>query len=189
MNKPLADQPHSEIVKELNRRNRRFKQFTILFMITVAVGLIVIILVGLNNLQRANAQLEQQKALLEAQNQTIQAVKDQGDKRTEQLEDISKQIDCIAKFFTQRNRTDAVITDLEQCKILNSDGTTAGSTSSPKADSGDSSATPRSQEPANISPNTPGLKPDTPNKPEQPPDNNPLHRIPVLGGLLKRIGL
>lgn len=145
----LAGKSAQEIIAELNRRNRRFKVATVLFMIVAAFALLAIILVGLNNLQQANKQLTQQKELLAQQQQTLDAISDAADQRTSQLAQISKQIDCIAQFFTQRNRTNVVITDLEQCQILNADGSSTqgtGSTTSPQASNGGSTTAPQSQQ-------------------------------------------
>lgn len=178
MNK-LEGQSYSEIVEELNKRNRRFKLFAVMFMFVSGLALLILIILGINALHRANDQLAQQKQLLETQNQTLTAIKDAADQRTEQLVTISNQLDCIAQFFALRNRQNAVITDLKQCQILTSNGVIDGTPSN--LGNGASQAPDTQPNQSNQS------APE--NEPEPEPEPTGIRRLPLVNRLLEFLGL
>lgn len=47
----------------------------------------------------------------------INRIAENAQQRTEQIKDLSKQMDCIAKFFSQKNRDNKSIAEINQCRI------------------------------------------------------------------------
>lgn len=152
-----------ELIADLQAKNRNFKVAAIACMGLVAAGLLLLTVIGLNTLQRVNTQLAQQRQLLEQQTASTDELKRN---TNEQLSKVSKQIDCIAQFFTQRNRTNVVITDLEQCTILNPDGSVTQGSSV-----GGQTTAPNTGNSGGVSPqptSNGGVAPAAGNQPQQP---------------------
>lgn len=173
-------QEHSstrELIATIEQKDRRFRTAQAVFMAFLLLSLLAVVFVQLRTLAGVQEQLKQQGVLLEAQRENTEDLKSTTAK-------VSRQIDCIAEFFTQRDRSTATIKDLEQCVIVRPDGTIVEPT-----------FTRNSQEPANpaaeqpsqaetIDPSSPGLTPLNPQQPAEPavpgpePDNPPVE---ILG--------
>lgn len=145
---------YNDLVYEIRRKDRRFRFFQGLFITIVLLGLICIGLLALKQLTILNEQ-----ATVRSKN--LQVLIDDNRQQTEYIK-------CIARFFNERNRANANLTDLDQCTIQRSDG----------------SFTP----PANVPPDEDDKTSSTifvaPSTPDQtiivtPPEQNPSIVVPV----------
>jgi hypothetical protein len=91
----------------------------------------------------ATAKLQQQIEGQQAIITQIKGVTDQintsSKQRTEQIDQLNKHLDCVVTFFTQKDRTQKAINDIETCTVKN---TSTGSISGPKASSSGTTSTP-----------------------------------------------
>ena len=109
-------QPHEQesaetLIAAIERKDRRFRFFQTLFMIGTFVALMVII-------------SGQQRTLDGLQSQLAEA-RQTADKQSKQVDDsqktILRRLDCMTVFFSQRDRTNLTIQDVDRC-TLNREG-------------------------------------------------------------------
>ena len=172
--------PH-ELLARVENRNRMFKIASVIFGVVLVGGLSMLLIIGLNTLQGVNNQLTQQKALLDSQNKILSRIKDSSDQRTQQIKDLQQHIDCVVELLRNSNRDSLKITDIQQCKI-----TKVSAAASAPADNRPTWTPRQSGSNNTMSQNT--SQPSKSKKPVQQPESW-LHRIPLVGGLLKHIGL
>lgn len=117
------------------RRNNLTIGFTILFM---TLGVVLLLQAS------ATSKLQQQQIATQQQNkdthQLLVQIKSVADKldhnsaqRTDQINQLNKHLDCIVAFFTDGNRSQKAIADIDTCTLKN---TATGQTSSPLAPTG-----------------------------------------------------
>ena len=151
------------LVTEVERKDRRFRTAQAIFLSLIFCILIGVVYVQLRTLAGVQEQLKQQAVLLEEQKKNTEDLKDTSAK-------VSRQLDCIAEFFATRDRSDAHITNLDQCTIVRPDGTIVAPTFSQGAAPTQTPTTdpqPQTQNsPQPISPDMPGLEPLNPQQPD-----------------------
>ena len=149
----------AEIVQTIEDKDRKFRVAQAIFIGLILVILVLVVAVQFKTLSGVQEQLKQQGILLQEQK-----------KNTEQIQattaELSKQLDCIAKFFAQRNRSESSIADLEQCTIIRPDGSVVQSLMRAPDPAPETPAPATNSQP--ISPNMPGLTPLIPQQPETP---------------------
>jgi len=94
---------HQQLLSVIRQKDRRFRIVSYIYATTIVAGLCVLLIVGLVNLNRANAQLD-----------LIQAT---GKVQSQQIHEVNQHIDRIAQFFTRTDRTSAAINDIDRCII------------------------------------------------------------------------
>lgn len=100
------------LLAAIEHKDRRFRVFQTLFMVGTFIALIFII-------------SAQQRTLSSVQQQLVEARK-VAESQSKQTDDsqatILRRLDCLAVYFSQRNRTDLTIQDIDKC-TLNRNGT------------------------------------------------------------------
>jgi len=99
------------LIYTIKRKNRHFHLFQTLFMITTFITLIIIISAQQRTLNGVRDQLTQAKQIA---SQTAERSKEQQDT-------ILRRLDCMSVFFSQRDRTNLSIENIDKC-TLNRDG-------------------------------------------------------------------
>lgn len=148
-----------KLLSSIEARDHRFRLAWVFFMFIAAVILFFLVALSIKTLDGVEKQLKQQETLLREQK--------------ENTAKISAQMDCIARFFAERNRQEAVINDLEQCRIMRPDGSvvdmpapsTAQSPATAPQNSGQSTQNPQ--------------QPNQPNNPSSPSEPPPVEIIGV----------
>lgn len=168
----LAQKSTQEILATLHAKDRRFKAFSVVFFMAVAVGLVALLLIGLNTLQGVNNQLHSQQKLLSQQAKTLSAVSAAAKQRSVQINDLQNHIDCIVELFQQPNRASLTITNLQGCELTGSGGVKAGGTNSdgttqkvgtaPSNNTGSATSTPQSSSQSTAPTSVPAQTPQTP---------------------------
>ncbi len=155
-----------KLIRKVERKDRQFRIAATIFAIGIMLILAILLAIGLRNLSKANDQLVQQKQLLEQQQ--------------ESTEKISRRLDCMTVFFSQKDRTGLSIANIDQC-TLNRSGDIQRFFVQPQ--------TGQSSQPQNASPNNSGNStsstPTTPSQPQEPsnppsvvtPNPDPLHDL------------
>lgn len=174
----LANMAPHEIIDRIDDRNRRFKAASVVFAALLLVGLVVLLVLGLQTLQGVNTQLSSQKKLLTNQQQTLSAITASGKQRTAQIQDLQNHIDCIVELLRQPNRASLTLKDLNGCQFdtngniisgssgANNNGTTQKPTANSNNNSGGTNApAPSSQSGNSLPAQTPqtGVIPGTVN--------------------------
>lgn len=159
----MVDKPDTAaLVANFETKDRRFRIAQGIFMGIVFIVLAFVVFFQQVTLVAVREQLRQQGILLQQQKDNTDELK----KNTEeQLGKVSSQLDCIAQFFANRNRTTAIITDLEQCRIVNADGSVLQATPSTP---NNSTVTPT---PSGSS-TSPAVNTPTPSNTQQPPNSS-----------------
>lgn len=103
--------PKDELVKNIEDKDRRFRIAQTIFMIATLLALLVVIAAQQRTLKGVEAQLQQAK--------TVAAENTKNIKSTQSV--IVRRLDCMAVFFSQRNRTNLTIDDIDKC-TLNQNG-------------------------------------------------------------------
>lgn len=96
-----------ELIHAIEQKDRRFRLFQSLFMIFTFIALIVIIGIQQRTLNNVQAQVE--KDAIVAQ-QTREA-------RTEQLEAITRRLNCMLVFFSTPDRNGLTIENVNKCSL------------------------------------------------------------------------
>ena len=159
-------QEHSstrELIATIEQKDRQFRIAQSIFMAILLLSLLAVVGVQLRTLSGVQEQLRQQGVLLEEQRKNTEDIKNT-------TANVSRQLDCIAQFFAQRDRQDAVITDLEQCVIVNEDGSIIELVPlrPPAAATDPQPAPEQSAQAETIDPDSPGLTPLNPQQPADP---------------------
>ena len=110
---------------------------------TVALVIIICVAGSILYIQAvATAKLQQE---IEGQQQIITQIKGVTDQinasskqRTDQINQLNRHLDCVVTFFTQKDRTQKAINDIETCTVTN---TATGTVSPPKASSSGTTST------------------------------------------------
>lgn len=165
------------LLSKIEKQDRRYRLALMVFMVSTAITIGILAGFQIKTNSKVDRQLQLQGKLLTQQADVLAAIKANGDQNSEQLQKVSDHIDCIAAFFNSRDRTSAVITDLNQCSIERLDGSTAtlpktNTFAQPDADSGTQSG---GQSPQNSQQNQAN---PTPSQPVEPPPAEVLG-IPV----------
>lgn len=140
--KPEEKQSTETLIAAIERKDRRFRLFQTLFMVGTFILLIVIISAQQRTLDGVRDQLTQAKQIAA---QTAERSKEQQDT-------ILRRLDCMSVFFSQRDRTNLSIENIDKC-TLNRDGDLQQFfTQQP----GEEPQTTREQQaPSNLTPSTP----------------------------------
>lgn len=172
---PLKRLDHSkakstdDLISQIEHKDRVFRLAQTLFMVSTLIALILVISAQQRTLNTVKAQLVEQKA-------TAQAATKQSD---EQRDKIIRRLDCIVVFFTQPDRTNVTIADIDKCSLnrdANLDQFFAQPESTPSEQPPDlapstSAPEPGAQpnQPQPVTPETPGLAPGVPDPEPRPP--------------------
>ncbi len=130
------------LIHAIEQKDRRFRLFQTLFMVGTFIALIVIISAQQRTLDGVQAQLDQAKKVAQ----------DQSQQSDESQATILRRLDCMSVFFSQRDRTNLSIENIDKC-TLNRDGDLQQFfTQQP----GEEPQTTREQQaPSNLTPSTP----------------------------------
>lgn len=101
-------QKDRDLADEIRQRDRRFRFAQGLFLAVILVGFTALTLLAITQLNKLNEQ-----AAVRSKNLDILITDNQ--RQTEYIK-------CIARFFNERNRAGANLTDLDQCTIQRADG-------------------------------------------------------------------
>ena len=101
----------NELIAQIEKKDRRFRFFQTLFMVLTMLALVLVISAQQRTLDGVQSQLAQQKE--------IAAKADKSSK--DQLTTILRRFDCLTVFFSQTNRTNLSIENIDQC-TLNREG-------------------------------------------------------------------
>jgi len=162
----MDQQSSAEIIRKIDSRDSKYRLAFVLLMFFVLA-----VLSGVAFLQF----------------QALQEFKEQSTQRAEAIEQRQKDdlalagrtnayIQCIARFFAERDRTNLTLTDLDNCSYERSGNPVPGVDTTPII---------VEQEPTVINPNAPGLQPVTPQEeepepePEQPAVSPPVEIIGI----------
>lgn len=99
-----------ELINKIEKKDKRFRLFQSLFMIGTFIALIFIIGAQQKTLESIQDQVEEQSIA----NATASK------ERSEQLASITRRLDCMVVFFSQPDRDNLTIEDVETC-VLNKD--------------------------------------------------------------------
>lgn len=117
MAKKLENMTTLELIATVEAKNHRFKIAGSVFAGCIAIGLVILLILGLSTLDGVNTQLAQQKQLLRSQQQVLDKINFNGKQRTAQINDLQNHIDCIVELFRQPNRQSLTIKDLNSCEF------------------------------------------------------------------------
>lgn len=169
-----------QLIASIERKDKRFRLFQSLFMIGTFIGLIIIIGAQQRTLDGVQAQVKQDAEIAE---------RTRAD-RTEQLNDITRRLNCMVVFFSTPDRTNLTIENVEKCTLnkdenLNKffhDEPTNNSENPPNlSDSAPTAAQENAEAPAPEQPNTEDPGGETPPAEERPPVTvqTPIVDIPL----------
>lgn len=99
----------------------------------LGVIVVVISVLGINQLNNFGNQTKASNRIIQNQQKTLSALARNSKIRTQQIHELQTHIDCIVELFTQPNRANLTITDINDCKIAanSSLNTTGVSTTTP----------------------------------------------------------
>jgi hypothetical protein len=159
-----------DLISTIERKDRRFRFFQTLFMVGTFIALIIII----GGQQRTLDGV--QKQLSEAR-QTAQAQSKQTDNSQTT---ILRRLDCLAVYFSQKDRASLTIENIDQC-TLNRDGTPQQFFQNNSNGDGGTSVTPQEQTPGSTAPNgtANGSVSGTTNPPKQTTPTTPATPAPT----------
>lgn len=96
-----------DLISTIERKDKRFRLAQAIFMVATFIALIVIIGAQQRTLDRLQDQVEQGKAVAAA-----------ADKRDEeQTQKILRRLDCMTVFFSQTDRQNLSIKDIDRCTL------------------------------------------------------------------------
>jgi cell division protein FtsB len=152
-------------------------------VVVIIVALLGILLIMAGALNKQQAQLANQKAIIER-------IKDSNTQSTDEIHKLNNHIDCIVELFTQPNRHQLTIKNIKTCSLEKGAGSVstkpAKSISSPpapsnKTNTGTSSAIPAAEKPATKTSHESEPEPVNQTEPKEP-SQGLLSQL--LGGLL-----
>lgn len=114
----------------------RLKTYLRLNPYAIPTAIIILSLAGIFFLQTVTIaqQAEQLKhqgeTLTEIKNLAIQ-LKKNADQRSKQINSVDRHLDCIVKFFSQPDRSEKAIKDIERCRIAVNSGSNSVASSQP----------------------------------------------------------
>jgi len=170
--KPEEKVSTEALIAAIERKDRRFRLFQTLFMVGTFILLILIISAQQRTLDGVRDQLTQAK----------QIASETAKRSQEQQDTILRRLDCMSVFFSQRDRTNLSIENIDKC-TLNRDGDIQTFfTQQP----GQEPETTREQQPSpNLTPSTTAPKSSSaPTQPIEPPvtiePKPPILDLPIL---------
>lgn len=144
--KKLSESEHDttdKLIHAIERKDRRFRLFQTIFMVGTFLALIVIIGAQQRTLDAVKEQLSQAKTVAEQQ---AKGTNESDDK-------IERRLDCMVVFFSQTDRSNLSIADIDKC-TLNKDGDLQQFF---RLNNGETETTPTEQ-PSSLTPSTPPKK-------------------------------
>lgn len=175
-----------DLIGIIERKDRRFRFFQTLFMVGTFVALIIIIGGQQRTLTGVQTQLEEARKTAITQNKASVDARDV----------ILRRLDCLAVYFSQRDRANLTIQNIDEC-TLNRDGTAQQFFQNNSNGDGGTTVTPTEQAPGATTPTaTPtgpvSATPSTPVTPA-PTTSQPIDPIslgpPILAQPLCILGL
>lgn len=170
----MVSSNYSDLVHEIRQKDRRFRFFQGLFVSIILIGLLGIGLLCLKQIAFLNEQAQ-------VRTKNLNLLIEDNKRQTEYIK-------CIARFFNERNRTGATITNLDQCTIQKADGTISPPDNVPPDTSTVSSTQfipmAQTESQPTVSVEQPANNPTitVPDNPVTPPATNPSHDpVRVLG--------
>ncbi len=171
--KPEETSSTSSLIAAIERKDRRFRLFQTIFMVGTFIALIVIIGAQQRTLDGVEEQLSQAKSVAAEQS-----------KRANESDDkIERRLDCMVVFFTQKDRNNLSITDIDKC-TLDKDGDLQQFFRT--NEQGETETTPTEQ-PSNLTPSTSSAQNNgagngngQENKPERKPVQIDLPLLPPI---------
>lgn len=104
---PALAKSTDELIAQIEHKDRRFRLAQTLFMVSTLLALVIVISAQQRTLDSVKDQLVQAKGTAASQ---AKQSDDQRDK-------IIRRLDCIVVFFTQPNRTEVTIADIDKCAL------------------------------------------------------------------------
>lgn len=129
------------LIHAIEQKDRRFRLFQTLFMVGTFIALIVIISAQQRTLDGVQAQLDQAKKVAQ----------DQSQQSDESQATILRRLDCMSVFFSQRDRTNLSIENIDKCTLNRNGNLQQFFIQEP----GEAPETTREQQPQNLTPSTP----------------------------------
>lgn len=100
-----------QLIEQIETKDRRFRLAQTVFMVSTFIALAIVIFIQNQTLHGVQDQLTQAKEVAAEQSK-------QSDKSDEK---IIRRLDCMTVFFSQRNRTNLTIDNIDRC-TLNREG-------------------------------------------------------------------
>ena len=100
-----------ELIGKIERKDKRFRFFQALFMVATFVALIFIIAAQQRTLDNVQTQVQKEAEVAEKARE----------QRTEQLAEITRRLDCMVVFFSQPNRDNLTIENVDNCVLNKND--------------------------------------------------------------------
>lgn len=162
-------------------------------IIVFVLGMILFVeAIAANNIQQ---QQQKDNVILGQLKGIVTQINSSSKQRTIQLTDLQNHIDCIVELFQQPSRNNLTINDLQGCQIIKNsvtDGQQSNSSvqSTPPQSSNSGAVAPKSTTSGGVT-NTTQPSTPTPSASTTLPVNNnsALDKLPVVGGVLKKLGL
>lgn len=153
--KPEESRDATTLIAAIEHKDRRFRLFQMLFMVGTFVALIIIIGAQQRTLDGVREQLTQAQDVAKAQSKQT----------NDSQETILRRLDCLAVYFSQRNRTDLTIQDINKCTLERNGTAQQFFTQEP----GETPKTTPTEQPPNLTPSTlPTRESAQPNQPINP---------------------
>lgn len=130
--KPIRDT--HQLLRQIERKDALFRRTLATFLGSILIALCLLLLF-IYHIQSINHQLLQNQDRLLAQNTTLTEqlkhdVSGLNNNTNMRLIDLQNHIDCIVSLFQQPNRTNLVISDIQNCNLSSTPGGSASSTKS-----------------------------------------------------------
>lgn len=170
---PTLSKSTDELIAQIEHKDRRFRLAQTIFMISTLLALVLVISAQQRTLDGVKDQLVQAKA----------TAAEQSEQSDEQRDKIIRRLDCMVVFFTQTDRTNLSIDDIDKCS-LNRDENVQQFFSQPESTPAEkppdltNGAGPADPEQAPAATNNPQATPPIPQQPVPTPERPPVE---VLG--------
>ena len=83
--------------------------------VTIAVTIIFLSLAGIISLQAISLSSLSEQA--KRQSQLLEQIEKNAKQRTKQIQDVDNHLDCVVRFFSQEDRSEKAIKDIDTCRI------------------------------------------------------------------------
>lgn len=97
----------NELIAQIEKKDRRFRFFQTLFMVLTMLALVLVISAQQRTLDGVRNQLTEQKRIAQTAD----------DRSREQQATILRRLDCMAVFFSQTDRTNLAIDNIDKCTL------------------------------------------------------------------------
>lgn len=143
--KPLQPAASTDdLIAQIERKDRRFRLAQTVFMLSTFLALLIVIFIQNQTLHQV------QQQLVSAKNTAAQ----QDDNANKATDKIIRRLDCMTVFFSQKDRTNLTIKDIDEC-TLERDGdiqrfftnNPGGGTTNTKTEQPEGQATPKATAP------------------------------------------